>query len=102
MSQNSARTPRINDLANRIDVGFREALLAAMGESAAATDPSIKVAANPKFGDFQANFAMGLAKSLATTLGKNPREVAQLVVDHLPQSLRDLCEPMEIAGPGFV
>ena len=102
MSQNSTRTPRINDLANRIDAGFREALLAAMGENAAATDPSIKVAANPKFGDYQANFAMGLAKSLATTLGKNPREVAQLVVDHLPQSLRDLCEPMEIAGPGFV
>lgn len=102
MSQNSARTPRTNDLANRIEAGFREALSAAMGESGSSADPSIKVAANPKFGDFQANFAMGLAKTLAQSLGKNPREIAQMVVDHAPQSLRDLCEPMEIAGPGFV
>ncbi len=98
MSHNAARTPRTNDLAHRIEAGFRDALIAAMGDSASSTDPSIKVAANPKFGDFQANFAMGLAK----TLGKNPREVAQQVVDHAPQFLRDICEPFEIAGPGFV
>ncbi|MSQ90520.1 MAG: arginine--tRNA ligase [Phycisphaerales bacterium] len=98
MSQNHARTTRPNDLATRLSAGFSSAITAALGQSAAQTDPTIKAAANPKFGDFQANFAMGLAKSL----GKNPREVAQQVVDAAPQSLRDDCEPFEIAGPGFV
>ncbi len=84
--------------AEQVGAGFREALIATFGSSAANVDPAIKVAANAKFGDFQANFAMGLAKSL----GKNPREVAQAVLDHAPQSLRDLCENLEIAGPGFV
>ncbi|MSR69448.1 MAG: arginine--tRNA ligase [Phycisphaerales bacterium] len=102
MSQNHARTSRTNDLASRIDAGFRTAIAAALSDYAsvnsAPIDPLIKAAANPKFGDFQANFAMSLAKSL----GKNPREVAQQVVDAAPPSLRDLCEPFEIAGPGFV
>lgn len=102
MSQHYARTSRPNDLASRLDTGFRAAIVTALansiGDVAAKVDPLIKSAANPKFGDFQANFAMALAKSL----GKNPREVAQAVIDAAPQSLRDLCEPFEIAGPGFV
>ncbi len=56
----------------------------------------IRPAQDPKFGDFQANFAMSLSKQL----GKSPREIAQLVVDRLDVS--DMCEPAEIAGPGFI
>ncbi len=90
------------DLVEQLASGFKIALQGAFGEAGTATDPSIKVAANPKFGDFQANFAMGLAKTLASSHGNHPKEIAQLVIDHAPQSLRDLCEPFEIAGPGFV
>ncbi|GAA2993270.1 arginine--tRNA ligase [Actinokineospora diospyrosa] len=46
--------------------------------------------------DYQANAAMSLAKKL----GKPPREVAQVIVDHLDSA--DMLEPPEIAGPGFI
>lgn len=49
-----------------------------------------------KFGDYQANCAMQLAK----TLGKKPRDVAQELVARL--DLGDCLQPPEIAGPGFI
>jgi len=49
-----------------------------------------------KFGDYQANCAMPLGKRL----GAAPREVAQRLVSQL--ELSDLCQPPEIAGPGFI
>ena len=51
---------------------------------------------DPKFGDYQANCAMPLGKQL----GQPPREVAQQLLDAL--DVADLCEPPEIAGPGFI
>jgi arginyl-tRNA synthetase len=56
----------------------------------------IRPAQDARFGDFQANFAMPLAKQL----GQAPRDVARQVVERL--DLTDLCEPPEIAGPGFI
>jgi arginyl-tRNA synthetase len=49
-----------------------------------------------KFGDYQANCAMPLGKRL----GKPPREVAGQLVEQL--ELAGVCEPPEIAGPGFI
>ncbi|CAG0909900.1 unnamed protein product, partial [Cyprideis torosa] len=37
---------------------------------------------------------------LAKPAGKNPRELAQLVIDHLPTA--DFLDKVEIAGPGFI
>jgi arginyl-tRNA synthetase len=64
-------------------------------------DPSelvslVRPSQDPKFGDYQANFAMPLGKRL----GRPPRDVAAEVVARL--SVDDLCEPPEIAGPGFI
>lgn len=56
----------------------------------------VKPTTDPKFGDFQANCAMPLAKQL----GKPPREIAQKIIDAL--DLSDICDPPEIAGPGFI
>jgi len=56
----------------------------------------IRPAQNPQFGDYQANFAMPLAKPL----GLKPPEVAQRVVAAL--DLQDLCSEISIAGPGFI
>jgi arginyl-tRNA synthetase len=56
----------------------------------------IQPASDAKFGDYQANFAMSLGKKL----GKPPREIAQAVVAKL--DVEDLCQPPEIAGPGFI
>ena len=56
----------------------------------------VRPAQDPKFGDFQANCAMPLAKQAGT----NPRELAQQIVAKL--DVADLCETPEIAGPGFI
>src|SRR5713101_7028957 len=56
----------------------------------------IKPVQDPRYGDYQANCAMPLAK----VLGRKPRDVAQQIVERL--SLDDLLEPPEIAGPGFI
>src|SRR5262245_28341211 len=56
----------------------------------------IKATQDPKHGDYQANCAMSLAK----TLGKKPRDVAQELVNRL--ELGDLLEKPEVAGPGFI
>ena len=47
-------------------------------------------------GDLATNLAMLLAKPA----GKNPRELAQLITEHLPASA--LVAKAEIAGPGFI
>lgn len=75
---------------------FRSALVAAFGDAHAGVDPMIRPTGNPRFGDYQANVAM----SLARLVGSKPREVAQRLVDAL--QVNDLCDKVEIAGPGFI
>lgn len=53
-------------------------------------------AKDSRFGDWQCNDAMGIAKRA----GKNPREVAQAVISALP--LPPVLEKVEVAGPGFI
>ncbi|MDO5498120.1 MAG: arginine--tRNA ligase [Propionibacteriaceae bacterium] len=65
-------------------------------DSVAGIDPELRAATKPQFGHFQSNVALRLAKSE----GRPPREIAQRIVDELDVS--DLCEPLEIAGPGFI
>ena len=48
------------------------------------------------FGDYATNFAMVNSK----LLGKNPREIAQNLIDNFQES--DIIEKLEIAGPGFI
>ncbi len=56
----------------------------------------VRPATDARFGDYQANGVMALAKQLKT----NPRKLAKQVVERL--DVADLCEPPEIAGPGFI
>ncbi len=56
----------------------------------------IRRSTDPKFGDYQANFAMPLGKRL----GRPPREVAAEVIERL--DIAEFCRPPEIAGPGFI
>lgn len=72
------------------------AIVAALGEDYAGTDPLLGLSSNPKFGDYQANMAMGLSKKL----GQQPRQIAQSIVDHL--DVAAVCEVPQIAGPGFI
>ncbi len=75
---------------------FEQAIVAAFGDELAGTDPLLASTNNPKFGDYQANLAMSLARPLK----QKPRAIATQIVEHLDVS--DLCEPPEIAGPGFI
>jgi arginyl-tRNA synthetase len=72
---------------------FEAALRAAFGDELAKTDPVLR---RSDRADFQADVAMALAKKV----GKPPRDVAKAIIDHL--DLADLCEKVEIAGPGFI
>lgn len=56
----------------------------------------LKPSQEPKFGDFQANCAMPLSKLVK----KPPRDVATELIAKL--DVADLCDPPEIAGPGFI
>ncbi|MBR6026223.1 MAG: arginine--tRNA ligase [Neisseriaceae bacterium] len=61
-----------------------------------ANEPIIlKASSNPNFGDYQINGVMGAAKRLK----KNPRQLAQEVVDVLQA---DCVANAEVAGPGFI
>jgi len=66
------------------------------GQRAGGCAAIVKPAADPRFGDYQVNGVMALAKQLKT----NPRQLAQKVLDNLDVS--DICEMPEIAGPGFI
>ncbi|MFM6357983.1 MAG: arginine--tRNA ligase [Planktothrix sp.] len=79
-----------------LKIKFNQALVAAFGEDFATTDPMVVEATNPKFGDYQCNVAMSLTKPLKS----NPRAIATQIINHL--SLDEICEPPEIAGPGFI
>jgi arginyl-tRNA synthetase len=56
----------------------------------------ISATADPKFGDYQTNVAMTLAKAAR----RNPREVAAEIIGRF--DVADLCAPLEIAGAGFI
>ena len=71
-------------------------LLSARVEAVTGIDPELRPATKPQFGHFQSNVALRLAKSE----GKPPRDVAAEIVARL--EISDLCEPPEIAGPGFI
>ncbi|MFP5282693.1 MAG: arginine--tRNA ligase [Actinomycetes bacterium] len=72
------------------------ALLSDRLRTVAGADPELRPATRPEFGHFQSNVALWLAK----TEGRPPREVAQRIVAAL--EVDDLCEPVEVAGPGFL
>jgi len=78
---------------------LRSRLRTALGSLTDAPEPFVemlKPSQDPKFGDFQANCAMSLAKQTK----QSPRDVATALVAKL--NVADLCEPPEIAGPGFI
>lgn len=82
--------PAIDILEERISA----AMTAVTGRSDCAA--IVRLSTDPKFGDYQANGVMALAKKIRT----NPRELAEDVVKSLDVS--DICEEPEVAGPGFI
>jgi arginyl-tRNA synthetase len=72
---------------------LRAAVTAAFGAAHAGVDPMVR---RSERADYQADLAMGLAK----TLRQSPRQVATAIV--AAADFGSLCERVEIAGPGFI
>ncbi|MCG3126447.1 MAG: Arginine--tRNA ligase [Phycisphaerae bacterium] len=92
---------------------FAEAIARVAGVAPQSVDPQVRAAADARFGDYQCNVAM----SLARTLKLKPREVAERIVDEATKGAgaterrsdeatkgeaATIFEPLEIAGPGFI
>jgi arginyl-tRNA synthetase len=77
-------------LANKI----RQAMTAAGVDEA--FSPLVGPSKRADFGDYQANGAMAAAKAM----GKNPRELAQAILNHLDLSTETA--QLAVAGPGFI
>lgn len=75
---------------------FTQGFQAAFGPEVTIPQPLIVPASNPKFGDYQCNAALPLAKPLQ----QKPRDIAQTLLDHV--QLGEMCEEPELAGPGFI
>ena len=86
----------LNTLTERLQLALEQAFPAAVGR----LDPQLAAASKPEFGDFQANGALALAKSLR----QPPRAVAEAIVARLADDpiVDALCLPPQIAGPGFI
>ena len=83
----------MKSILSQLDAAFRTAIQAAFGTDA---DPILTPSQNEKFGDYQSNAAMGIAKSQKA----NPRQVAEKIKAQL--NLGDLATEISIAGPGFI
>src|SRR5829696_6617922 len=86
-------------IVQQLDAAFRRAITDAFGFDA---DPMLSVSQNDKFGDYQSNAAMGLAKEVAERTGSktNPRAVAEQIKAKL--DLGEVASEVAIAGPGFL
>lgn len=84
------------DLLSTLNARFADAFASLLGEEHRDADPILRPSANPKFGDYQSNCAMGLAKKLK----RKPRDLAEQIIEAI--DLGDVCEKVEIAGPGFI
>ncbi|MBE2285749.1 MAG: arginine--tRNA ligase [Prosthecobacter sp.] len=79
-------------LTSRLQAAFTAAGI----ELPAGFTPNVVIASDTRYGDYQSNAAMVLAKQLKA----NPRALAQQIVDKL--DVTDLCEKTSIDGPGFL
>jgi arginyl-tRNA synthetase len=82
------------NLLDRLRKSFGAAL--PEGIDRAAFEKAVRPASDPKFGDYQANGCMALAK----TLGRKPRDLAAELARAV--ELRPIANPPEVAGPGFL
>lgn len=86
----------MSSIIEKLSDRFSEALVEAFGSQLTGIDPLVVSASNPKFGDYQSNIALPLAKQLS----QPPRAIAQQLIDRL--KIGDFCETPTIAGPGFI
>ena len=75
---------------------FTRAIAAVAGRDPAEIDAGVRPSSESRFGDYQCNAAMPLARLMKL----KPREIAERIVAAV--ELADVAEPLEIAGTGFI
>lgn len=86
----------MDDLQSQIEAVLGSAVVEALGDGLAGADPMVGPTASPKFGDYQANLAMGLARRVRAS----PRQVAEKIAAAIETG--GLVEAVSVAGPGFI
>ena len=86
----------MNNTIEQLKLRFEKALSAAFGDEYTKVEPLLEKASNPKFGDYQSNVALSLAKRL----GQQPRKVAEQIIQEL--NVTNICETPQVAGAGFI
>ncbi len=90
----------LNLVKHNVDKAIRDSLSKEVVEDAL-LQAEIEQTSNPTFGHYQCNNAFKLGK----VLRKNPRQIAQSIIDHLSKSSLNgdlMISSVEIAGPGFI
>jgi arginyl-tRNA synthetase len=85
----------VGDIQATVEDQLRRAAREALGDSVGDVDPMVRPA-DPQFGDYQANLALGLAKLTR----QKPRDIAQAISARLTETA--LFSRVEVAGPGFI
>jgi arginyl-tRNA synthetase len=83
-------------IAKLVEQAIAELPALAEAPEIASISTTVERTRDSRHGDFATNIAMRLAKAA----GKNPREIAQTIIDKLPDS--ELVDDVQIAGPGFI
>ncbi len=81
-------------LTDRLQAAFTAAGIAAPE----GFSPAVVIASDTRYGDYQSNAAMVLAKQMKT----NPRALAEQIKAALETVCADLCEKITVDGPGFL
>jgi len=93
MPREAAAVTTEHDPRTLLGARLQGAVAKAFGAEHGGVDPMVR---RSERADFQADLAMGMAKALK----RAPRQVAEAVV--AAADLADVCERVEIAGPGFI
>lgn len=88
------------DIRERLEGIVDEALAAAMADGTLELDQAPEAALERPRDEANGDWASTVAMRTAKLAGKNPREVAQAIVDHLPAN--SMVASVDIAGPGFI
>ena len=91
---------------------IREKILRALQEASGEKDIVLEQPENENFGDYSSSIAMTMfaksqvpsSKSQTKFKFQNPRELAEELINKLKleKSLSEICDKVEIAGPGFI
>lgn len=87
----------MNEIESTLKTAIRSALVKAFDEEVSMDSILIEIPKDKGHGDYSTNIAMQMAR----TLKKNPREIAQGLVDALDKKAGSI-ESCAIAGPGFI